>query len=497
MYSTLAPMPLLPGLEVTSGQVGFPLRTARKPVGGYIFLMVVQLALLWWLQRSKQIQSLDLRVWFACHELEAQRCVPTPDTLRKVLRWKGGNHHLKASLRRLEDVGLMRCSTSCRTFFATSPADLPDGVDLAGFSTMLGKIKNNRRCVPFPRQIVRLIAQGCSPVRIATLLGHLFRCLYYRDGRCASGGRCKASWIADVFGVDRRNVKRERKRLMDLRLLEPGPPSPQWLLNRHGSLTYVSLTWNQADLREANTCCSDVQDEPQTQLPPPPVCPTMQLPPPSSNQKLFSDYKHQKQETPGVLRPPTMQHIIDADLRDPDRTVLLSDDACARGLIGPNDHERRGFYNHVEHAKTYGTRNAPGMLAANIRYRRSQVITNADEDGSKALYNHYRSRHEARSVAPLAPPPSAVPPPLTLPIRGRGELEPHVAVIDAAIAESLAQAKAGLPLPPPVEEPGERPATACWQPEELAVQARLEEKRRLYAGDVWDGTTGYDPVEGG
>src|SRR5207249_4427399 len=107
--------------------------------------------------------------------------------------------------------------------------------NLADFHTMYNAIPNHRRHVPVPRQAIRLIAGGCRATVIATMLGHLLRCLYYRDRRCISGGWCKASWIADVFRVDLRNVKAARKHLVSIGWIEilDTPPA---LCNRLGAL---------------------------------------------------------------------------------------------------------------------------------------------------------------------------------------------------------------------------------------------------------------------
>ena len=46
----------------------------------------------------------------------------------------------------------------------------------------LDRIPNHARRVPVPRRILRLLAGGCRPAMIATILGHLFRCLYVKGG---------------------------------------------------------------------------------------------------------------------------------------------------------------------------------------------------------------------------------------------------------------------------------------------------------------------------
>ena len=57
--------------------------STRKPVGGFVFLTVQQLCLLWWVYRNRHIRLMDFRVWFAAHEMVARRCqidaVQVPD----------------------------------------------------------------------------------------------------------------------------------------------------------------------------------------------------------------------------------------------------------------------------------------------------------------------------------------------------------------------------------------------------------------------------------
>ena len=62
-------------------------------------------------------------------------------------------------------------------------------------------IPNHRRLVPVPRRILRLLAGGCRPALIATILGHLIRCLYLKGGQCLGRG-------AGQGVVDRRHLRR-------------------------------------------------------------------------------------------------------------------------------------------------------------------------------------------------------------------------------------------------------------------------------------------------
>src|SRR5712691_5194924 len=256
--------------------------STRKPVGGFVFLTVQQLCLLWWVYRTRRIRLMDFRVWFAAHEMVARRCqinasqLPdyTPRELHGLVGGVGGEY-LRASLRRLEALGLLTWSNTKLTF-ATSPTDLRGMNDCFGFFTMSQAIPNHHRRVPVPRQAVRLIAGGLKASVIATMLGHLLRCLYYREQRCCSGGWCKASWIAEVFGVDLRSVKAARKHLVAIGWLQT-VPTPQRLCNRWGTYTLISLSWTHATMGQA---AEDHAATPPLASPPPPELCTTELPPP-------------------------------------------------------------------------------------------------------------------------------------------------------------------------------------------------------------------------
>src|SRR5262249_17178468 len=270
---------------------------AKKPRGGFVFLTVQQLCLLWWAYRARLIQLRDFRVWFAAQEMTARRCqidagqVPayTPCELHRLVGGVGGEH-LRASLRRLETTGLLTWSGTTLTF-ATSPTDLRGVHDLADFHTMYNAIPNHRRRVPVPRQAIRLIAGGCRATVIATMLGHLLRCLYYRDRCCISGGWCKASWIADVFRVDLRNVKAARKHLVSIGWIEilDTPPA---LCNRWGHYARIHLSWTRAALEQTGQ--ADTRT-PASASPPPPAFSTTESPPPSKEyREPLQELQHQK-----------------------------------------------------------------------------------------------------------------------------------------------------------------------------------------------------------
>ena len=58
-----------------AGQDALP----AKPRGGYRIITAAILAAAWWAYRCKLIRLVDLRVWFAAHEMDARRCRIEPD----------------------------------------------------------------------------------------------------------------------------------------------------------------------------------------------------------------------------------------------------------------------------------------------------------------------------------------------------------------------------------------------------------------------------------
>src|SRR5262245_45324470 len=202
----------------------------RKPEGGFQFIAVRQLCAVWCAYEIAHIRLIDVRVWFAAQELLARRCQRRPErqptyTYDELARVVGRAGDISASLERLQACGLLTWDPHVITFNLSLPEQV-----LSELETMLARITNHRRQVPVPRRLLRFLAGGCARVFIATVLGHLFRCLYYRDGQCQPEGLCKASWIAEVFGVSERAVKTARRRLEAIGFLQR-TETTQWVLN--------------------------------------------------------------------------------------------------------------------------------------------------------------------------------------------------------------------------------------------------------------------------
>ena len=277
--------------------------TARKPAGGYVLLTVCQLLLVWRAYRTKAIAWFDLRVWFVAVELQAQRCMLSATrephfTVEEFQPLVGDVRptRLRTSLTRLETIGLLTWTPTALTLIQ-APAQLRVK-DRSSYQTLLHSIPNYRRRVPVPRRTLRYIANRARCSRAATILGVLLWCLYFREGQCHSGGACKASWIAQIFGVSLRSVKCELQHLQELGWLMR-QPYPPWYAQRYGGWTLINLEWlapptSHACVKPLPSPVSPALVSDQKRSPLPPTT-DQKLSPPDSYQKLpTGSGNHQK-----------------------------------------------------------------------------------------------------------------------------------------------------------------------------------------------------------
>ena len=358
----------------------------RKPAGGYCFINATALVSAYTAYRQNIIRLFDLRVWLACHELVARRCrlgkgqrpQYTVQELHGLVGGVGGEH-LRHSVRRLEGAGfLMWQETALDLTVDTSK--LPD-VFCRQVETKLDLVKNVKRKVPVPRRVLRILAQGATRALAATVLGHLLRGLYYRNGRCTAGGTCKASWVAEVFDVDLRSIKAARKRLVELGWLVL-QPTPQYRLNRWGVSFTVDLGWS-----------AKPKETVHIETPPPRQLSTTGLPPLRKNQKLSTRSRNQEpatrrpkngvcKETGGEGRP-SLHHVQPIDLSKPQRLIELFKQAQREGLVNKSECDRLRFFGAAEHAQAVGTRNPCGLFATVVRQQLWHFITQRDEDTAR------------------------------------------------------------------------------------------------------------------
>src|SRR5512135_576624 len=406
-------------------------QTRRKPDGGFFFFTVMQLVMAWTAFREGQIGLKDLRVYFALAEMKSRRCgcsddePPefTPLELRKLVGGVGGE---REAVNKLLAVGLLREVSKSTIEFATDPGELrfvPETLDAT-----LDLIRNNQRPVPVPRRIIRLIAGGARRTLIATILGHLIRCLYYKRGACHPKGCCKASWIAKVFGVCERGVKGQRRHLVDLGWLIP-QETAQHTLNMHGLWLAINLAWDAVAEAKAKLYEPVVEEvapaaaaapveapaapEAVTEPPPPPAeeYPAVKLAPqppqktsptctPSSLNKepLPRESNNQKPASGGTtgvsnsqsketrpLDKPSLRNVQPEDLRDPARLLDLHAQAVAAGYISSSEADRLNCFAAAHHARIIGSRNPPGLFVRIVRSGLWAFLTQNDDDAARLL----------------------------------------------------------------------------------------------------------------
>lgn len=341
--------------------------------GGFILVRADELRGVWSVLAEGLVTLKDFRVYLGCRELVARRSAAgrsvTPTfTLRELAGLVGGHAGacLRASLRRLEKAGLLVWSTH--------------GVRFLEPAASAGEGRALRRLVPFPRRMLRHLAAGCNRATAATVLGHLLRCAFYRRGQVTATGCCKASALAEEFGLDARSVKRARARLVESGWVRP-LPTPQWRLNRYGGLFEVDLGWSP---------CGGVAERSTGDLSPPGRLSTARLSPPVQDKYPLREYKNQN---PGAAGPtgvrrrarPALSRVTAEDLRSATRLRTLHAEACSRGRARPGEAGFLAFVTLAEHAKRCATRNAPGLFRWLVERDLPQYATAEDERAAVEL----------------------------------------------------------------------------------------------------------------
>ena len=359
----------------------------NRPAGGYVLVRIHDVCRVWAAYRTREIQLIDVRVWFACHELNARRCslaakrMPnfSLDEIHRLVGGVGGEH-VRHALSRLQAAALLRFTV---TEIDTSTSHAAEPI-VSHAAAMLAQIPNAKRLLPIPRRLLRLLAGGVRRAVLATALGHLLRCVYVRKRAFHSTGACKSSWVARVFGVDERTVKSARTHLVALGILVR-ECSEQWYQNRFGGRVTVNLAWSPRPAGEGTRPMSTTGSPRPTRLS------TTGTPPPESNKTLPSEYKNQKprgDEATGCRRqgksaeekPPTLLAMTTADLSRPSRLAALFRQAVSAKLVTDSEHARLQFFAAAVHARVVGSRNPAGLFATLVRKGLWHFATNTDED---------------------------------------------------------------------------------------------------------------------
>jgi hypothetical protein len=422
----------------------------RKPAGGFALVSVTQLMMAWCTFREGHMGLRDLRVYFALVEMKARRCClddgQTPEfaieELRKLVGGAGGET-LRESLRRLKRLGLLRTLSKVSIELGTGLDELT--FDTTPVQEALDEVPHHDRLVPVPRRIIRLIAGGARRTLIATLLGHMIRCLFYRGGKVYPSGVVKASWVAEVFGVSERQIHLQRQHLINLGVLAR-LHTPQRVLNRHGQWFAFDLEWSPAAPApigapgDALPAKGETGTEPSAASlpteatppdggrggeaapsepsPPPAEIPPQTVTPKGNSEPLREDLKTSK---PGSAGPagfsktdreektlePTLRDVKPEDLRDPKRLLDLHAQAVEQGAISNSEAGRLNFFAAANHARVIGSINPPGLFVRIIRSKLFGFLTQDDEDVARAQIRNLLYPKTAPEQSPRGGPYSA------------------------------------------------------------------------------------------
>lgn len=369
--------------------------------GGYTLITAGALLAAWRAYKQGTIQLADLRAWFACCELIAQRRASGTKSrfrpgMTQIAHLTGSSESAtRARVRRLVKAGILAMHEAGPAIPDTSTTPLATGD--SHFHRAPSQTTHHSRRVPVPRRMLRLLARSTRPVFIATVLGHFLRCLFLKSGCIAPAGLCKAAWIAYVFNVDERNVKTARRELINRGWLLVDAAS-QRFLNRWGLPVRVNLDWIDVTLDMPATR-SPVR---LSESPPRKSSNALESPPPLKNRnRLQRSSNHVPAPTGGVCRPQLqsgttpLRNVRIEDLRSESRLRMLFAGTVQAGLLQRCAADELRFVSAAERALSLGTSNPPGFFATIVRRRLWHVISQRDEDAA-------RGRLVRRFDAPLA-----------------------------------------------------------------------------------------------
>ena len=366
-----------------------------KPAGGYVPLSNVQVCLAWTAYHSGILPRFyDFRVCLALHEVRARRSAAGHAKKRSHRRGRGiawseaavvkevsdlvggaGERQVRLALGRLRKLGLIGRRAGEIRF--GEPSDVAAEISAAAMD-MLRRIDARprvaERTVLVPRRLLRMICSIGKPSLAATALGVTMRCLWRRRDGLHGAGTCPASFIARVFGIDKRSAKRSRMALCDMEWLEVCNPRRAYLK--------LNLDWKQPP----STQGGDPGERSDRDLSLPRAAKAYGLSPPLK-QEPVPGYKNQNSAprgNPGSWRrKPNLFNVVIEDLRSLERLDSLFGQAADLQLVLRSEAGRLLVVGTAEHALRVAKRNPCGLFVAVLRKRLWTFISEDDEERAR------------------------------------------------------------------------------------------------------------------
>ncbi|MDL5047330.1 hypothetical protein QQ054_15025 [Oscillatoria amoena NRMC-F 0135] len=367
--------------------------------GGYVTITVGQFANVCEARKSGRISFLGLRVWLACHEQRAKRCMAkgqvlfTVGELARLIR-RASERAVTRALSELQANQLLDWSEAAIQF----PSGLqPEAEDLAN---SLGT--KSERPVPVPRYILRGLFRHTRPSEVMAAIGHLIRCLFKAGAEIRAYGLVKASWVASVFGVGERSVHAARKWLMRVGFLSQEVVH-QLVMNRWGAKFVVRLTQRltpRAEKPRRSGRSQSVYGTPVVGATARADGAGTESAPPSLNRSL-KVLHNQINNKPafaasGVctadLPEPTLRSIRPEDLRQMPRLEKLYRQAVQAAWVEPCEAGLRNFVCAALRATRAGGR-VGAIFVGIVRNRLWHHVTQEQEDRAMKVLRGYRDRN--------------------------------------------------------------------------------------------------------
>ena len=404
--------------------------------GRYRPVSVHQLAMVWWLYQAKHITARQFRIYFAAHEMHERRRYTKAEpgqparkplyTLAEVKALIGSEARdkaLTADVNALGRIGLVAIGPHSIEFAVS--IDQIAIEDVSGFWSFFEQLPNSRRRVPVPRRTCRSLARGHTRGVSGMMLALMIRSLFWHrpGGRAGEqggyriDGRTKCSWIADVFGLDRKTVTNARRELIEKGWLCP-IECPQWELNKWGQRYRLNVeAFGPEDAGNSTTQGFNTAASSEGGFPSPSADSADAFPSPCLNTSAPYKKENLKTRKPAPVRSgstglgsreenggagvgvsrPMLTNIQSGDLRDTGRLLDLLDQAIQAGHPVRGEKGRIEFFALAQRAARQGDQPIR-LFVWMLRHRKFNFITQADEDAAVVrLKRHRFAQTERRS----------------------------------------------------------------------------------------------------
>lgn len=314
---------------------------------------------------------------------------------------------VRSAIATLKRVGILLEFSQTEIIFNLAPLEHSQDTIESANRTAQGLYRNALRQVPFPRRVLRFLAQTQLHGFASSLVLYIVRCFSIdRKGNIKAKGCVKSSWISACGKVGTSTAEKARQRMIQWEWLKPDTNSTRRKQNRTGAY---------CDFNLARIGIIPPKTDP---LPPPLLPPAFSqeeqdtlndlrdltsqskgnLREPYKDINLPSESKNQNLDLiPPALLPtlgkksgvckqtdkPSIHNVVAPDLKHLDRLETLYIDAVKRNIIPHTPLSKIDFVAAAIRARAVeadGKGNAVRIFSGIVRKKLNHVISNAQED---------------------------------------------------------------------------------------------------------------------